>query len=690
MLLFFKQWFDKAIPFGWNPFSGGGEPFYLLSNSLLWPQWLVFGWLNKLIEINPIRLFNLYWTFQYIHFCVGCFLLFLILYDDLKTSIFCFLSLVCSGMFFVNLGQPTGLKIIYYYPYILFCLISAVRTRQIYGLMLSMIILGISVNHYIPHYLILCVALFIIFAFIFHGDNLWNYFRKIQKKRRLITLAAVTTTLAASTFIFLFFEIQHYISPTRGGTTPGGAVQYGATGFQDCVNAPLWGYRVILDQLIPYRQNIHHGFYFGIVALLFLPLSIFKLRDKYYLTILASAASILLFSTGNDFWGYNFLIKYVPTFNMIRHSFGLAQFACLLLICLAGYGFKAWMAEHNNRTTLLLAILCYVVMIRFSPKIHTTTFGFIAIVVLSIWFCIRIRYQHENQVVCGFYWLIVLIVVLDLSFFYSIYPKNPLKNQAVHQLADIVYPQERTFFSPPSLFRIPPDISPLIFKKASITHPHDNFVLWRNRYLDDMLRFSAAHNKKYNLPLNYFPGMDGFLYYFTDDVAIFPESASKKQIIETIYKDSLKPTHQSERKVFFRAQDIDFSEFKKTHKEKKSTTDGIIIKSETNNPDCVKIQINAPVDGFLVRLENFHSGWKAFIDDENARILRANYAFQAIKLKKGLHRVSFQFWTPYPFLLYLHIGCVFVAWILFMWYLYYLRSYYSGHYLEINMRKDDG
>jgi hypothetical protein len=315
-------------------------------------------------------------------------------------------------------------------------------------------------------------------------------------------------------------------------------------------------------------------------------------------------------------------------------------------------------------------------MIGFSPRFHIITFGFVGILVLFVWLCIRNRYQPNNPTVeNGFYWLLVLIVVSDLSLFYGIYPKNVFKNNAVHQLADIVYPQERTFFSPRSLFQIPPDISPLIYKKASITHPSDEYVLWRNRYLDDMLRFSGVHNKKYNMPLNYFPGMDGSLYYFTNDVTIFPENTIKQQIIKTIYEDNLKPSDHSEREVFFRAQDVDFSVFKKTVNEKKIPTHGIIKKLETNDPNFLKIQINAPVDGFLVRLENFHPGWKAYIDDENTRIYRANYAFQAIKLTKGHHMVSFRFWTPYPFLLYLHIGCVFAAWILFMWYLYYLSGY---------------
>jgi len=84
------------------------------------------------------------------------------------------------------------------------------------------------------------------------------------------------------------------------------------------------------------------------------------------------------------------------------------------------------------------------------------------------------------------------------------------------------------------------------------------------------------------------------------------------------------------------------------------------------SPNRLELEVRAPEDGFLVRLENFHYGWRAFVDGENTKIYRANYAFQAIKVPKGSHKVIFQFSTIYPYLFVLQFCCVFLAWIFFL------------------------
>jgi hypothetical protein len=53
------------------------------------------------------------------------------------------------------------------------------------------------------------------------------------------------------------------------------------------------------------------------------------------------------------------------------------------------------------------------------------------------------------------------------------------------------------------------------------------------------------------------------------------------------------------------------------------------------------IDINTPVDGWLVLTDNYYPGWEAYINDIPVKIYRAYHAFRAVEIKKGKHKVVF-------------------------------------------------
>ena len=40
-------------------------------------------------------------------------------------------------------------------------------------------------------------------------------------------------------------------------------------------------------------------------------------------------------------------------------------------------------------------------------------------------------------------------------------------------------------------------------------------------------------------------------------------------------------------------------------------------------------------------LDSYYPGWRAYVDGKQAEILRANYAFRAVRVPAGKHRVEF-------------------------------------------------
>jgi hypothetical protein len=65
-----------------------------------------------------------------------------------------------------------------------------------------------------------------------------------------------------------------------------------------------------------------------------------------------------------------------------------------------------------------------------------------------------------------------------------------------------------------------------------------------------------------------------------------------------------------------------------------------IVGYESNRVLC-QVQSHSP--GYLVLLDSYYPGWNATVDGRQTDILRANYAFRAVFVPAGSHRVEFRF-----------------------------------------------
>jgi hypothetical protein len=57
----------------------------------------------------------------------------------------------------------------------------------------------------------------------------------------------------------------------------------------------------------------------------------------------------------------------------------------------------------------------------------------------------------------------------------------------------------------------------------------------------------------------------------------------------------------------------------------------------------VVVSIQASGDGFLFLSDTYYPGWKAYVDGEETKIYRANYAFRAVPVPEGGHTVEFKY-----------------------------------------------
>jgi len=66
-----------------------------------------------------------------------------------------------------------------------------------------------------------------------------------------------------------------------------------------------------------------------------------------------------------------------------------------------------------------------------------------------------------------------------------------------------------------------------------------------------------------------------------------------------------------------------------------------IIESYTDQEVVVSTQASG--DGFLFLSDTYYPGWKAYVDDRETTIYRANYAFRAVPVPEGKHTVKFRY-----------------------------------------------
>lgn len=80
-------------------------------------------------------------------------------------------------------------------------------------------------------------------------------------------------------------------------------------------------------------------------------------------------------------------------------------------------------------------------------------------------------------------------------------------------------------------------------------------------------------------------------------------------------------------------------------------------------PQEIVIQTKSSSEQMLFLSDNYYPGWKAYIDDKETKIYRANYTFRSIYLPKGNHRVAF-IYQPMPFKIGLAISVLSVILLL--------------------------
>lgn len=160
------------------------------------------------------------------------------------------------------------------------------------------------------------------------------------------------------------------------------------------------------------------------------------------------------------------------------------------------------------------------------------------------------------------------------------------------------------------------------------------YPLFRKRYLD------------------YF-GVSSPKLFVTDHFAILPEEKIQEEMDK-----NYKPRGETTRTIYLPEHEID-PESLRVWPNSKTVDDRwpdfLNPKVTSYSPNHLSIYVNAPTDAFLVYLQNYHRGWRAYINGKETKIYRANYSFQAIRINQGENYVDFHFESPYYYYFIMHL-----------------------------------
>jgi uncharacterized membrane protein YfhO len=79
----------------------------------------------------------------------------------------------------------------------------------------------------------------------------------------------------------------------------------------------------------------------------------------------------------------------------------------------------------------------------------------------------------------------------------------------------------------------------------------------------------------------------------------------------------------------------------------------------------VTLQTQNPIGGLLLLRDTYYPGWKAFVDNTETKILRANYVQRAVYIPEGEHIVQFQYQPfSYKLGLFLTLSAILILFVL--------------------------
>jgi hypothetical protein len=372
---------------------------------------------------------------------VFCFIFFSLVFRDRLTGFYAILPVLFGGLTISTFSQYV-LSPLYLWPLAMACATLWIGQRRRVWLLWLLFLMCVSANHYLPQYLALAVGTWIlalggcvVLRRRFPGSPLWREDevegaapRERDRSRPVMRTAALLALClgALGPALFVHGELREGLVPTRGNETLGEApVRY-----QPAVNVEPRQYRFLvrIPTIDPGNSEwgnlaySHSVFYIGWIPLILAGYGLAAARRAGPIATGLTLAVLGVLALGDRGGVWTLLRDYVPLF-YLRHPYPLALPITLLIVVLSGIGF-----ERLRLRTTAKVLIC------------------LAVAAAGVYAAARV-------------------------------PHGDGRYAEPFELRPFRYPSWRWPYSR-HLSEVPLDSEPLITKRASATHPSDDFVLF--------------------------------------------------------------------------------------------------------------------------------------------------------------------------------------------------------------------
>ena len=709
-----------TTPPTWDSFTNLGVVSYKFFDvPYMFPEPLIL--LNYYLDVFPLdepSLGNSYLIFRTVGFSVGMFLLVSFLTKNNLVGFFVLVSCLFSNLLTSNLQIGT-IHLIFWYPYLFYFLLLWLERGHTLSFLITVIMFDIAVIMHYPEEPVYLLLIFVAsYGFMKYGPTglvhkIWSIF----PKPRVVVIALIMTAFVFSPRIYQYLDLNNMVAARSGFTQGIKPDRYEVEGIKQLHNqhpAKLSDY-ITMSLGKPYlMRHSRHGVwnYAGPFVLFFAILSLIlgynTDKRKIIFSLFSSAVMIGIISFGSKTPLF-LLTDGIPLLNQGSSPLYHVSSGFFLLVIMSGYGLLLF-------TQALYRRLFWQGMFISAFSLSYTTFGLykqnmtIAVAGMSIMVLLfvarhtinsgRFKVRNLSNAVVS---LIITLTIFQLIPFQTKLVEELGKPYMSLSAVPFYVPTERNHIVNPSLSEFEGKVNTSIFSGiwarlskeptigTSVTAFSGTYTIRTNKLInllypgrknietlkEDISRTVYNHRE----PIL---GYDFPIFFFVPHAEVIPKAIvqNEARLSRTLMRmaDYYKRGNP-ENVFFFEGDDMPPKLSKAVASTEFSGIVEVSIDQERSTPHEVFGKVNAPQDGYIVRLENYHSDWNIRIDGEKERIYYGNYAFQAFPISKGNHELHWTFDTPFPMFFLMYQFAFYTGFVLFIWYGYRYGSHSNSNRL---------
>ncbi len=670
---FYSEWVTQGEIPQWFPYVTYGVPtnFYQLRN--ITPVYYVFMLIGKLFSIKDvIFLFKVSVIAEQCIFLTGMYKLSRYLFKQRSTVFIVCLSAI--GGIIWHSAINFNFRLYAMFPLVIYLLLLFFEKQKDGFLWFAGIVClvgGMGVTIYFLGLWAFVYSVFVLVLLFCYKNSYKNIFR-FSKKNVFFFLGFVLLIVLVLLYLKSSTEFLTLVSKERktsGVNTIATFLNYGRIPQVKSIFRGLFFANADIGVGVPYDNTI----YMGLIPLFFLFWSFFNVRKTQYYLFLGMAVMLIWLSFGGIFAS---LMYHFPVFAYYRHIGHVYSLVKILLIICAGYGVEHFFQSSFKRKIGGIFYVIVFVLILFdifinsnhelvSPELGLKGFfslwsfmkfsylnplfqGFLKYLVLSA-FCVfcgivwkgrkHFRWHLMETILKGF---VVILIFLDLFMF------QQTVNGTIPKIPETHYSWLESAKVRVSDYQAERGLDPITQEQKDAYHlvmlsdPTAKYVSAYNFVQFDrcdpgfrvdlatqgVLELISVPDLKRALVGCYYPKMRlvPHAIFSKDPVDLMKIVQNYESFSRVVVLDP----KGGDRQIVFGDKELD-------PRNKVEVT--------FFSPDKVEAQVNVYNEqgGWLIYDDAFHPNWKAFVDAKEVTVQKAYWAFKAIFLEKGQHKVVFQY-----------------------------------------------